>query len=344
MVSAIFLLLTIFLILKWSGRKIRVYPTAPSTTEKMTEVPLPNPASTPAETYTRSVDTEENITATGAPFSYLDARALLFWNQKATDYKVPSYYVDSAFGRNAEPARLRLMKSEPQYLKIGDVEKSIELKKVPELKELLAARGLKVSGKKAELIQRLIDNIPKSELEVMFPIRVYEITQLGEEALKYYSIIFANENYNLGLSYYRLLRAKETNRTSSDEDILIQLLCHDMKKAEDCGKREDYHITAGKTANFLAEIGQTDKAFGLYCTVFFLCWYRNTSELGIDPHAETYRYQAKAIDTAGKLCGYNWKEVLTHFRESVQEINPFGLGTNRNIDQAIKVFKQAFSV
>lgn len=298
--------------------------------------------SIPLEVHSSRVETEEDITVQGAPISYLDARALKFWNQRASDFKIPSHYADTAFGRNVGPALYRLLAC--GYLDTEGIEKSIELKKVPDLKAILANRKLKVSGTKAELVRRLMDNIPENELQELFPNKVYRITDKGKQAMEYYSIIFANENYWLGLPFYRILRAKEANPTRSDEDILLQLLLQDMDKAEKAGKKETYHITAGKTANFLSEIGQTDKAFGLYCTAFFLCWYRTSVESGVNQHAETYTNQAKAIDTIGKLCGYNWSETLIHFQECVQEINPFDLGTKRNIDTAIKVFKEALSM
>jgi hypothetical protein len=44
--------------------------------------------------------------------------------------------------------------------------------RVPQLKELLKARGLKVSGKKSELIQRLItgSNLSETEQVILFEI------------------------------------------------------------------------------------------------------------------------------------------------------------------------------
>lgn len=344
--ALIFLLLTVALVRKWPRKGARARSTAPRSPADrfVRSQPMPQSDNISVESHGSIAETDQDIRIKGAPFSYLDACALKFWNQKATDYKVPSYYANSAFGRNIEPARNRLMSSNPKYLEIGKVEKSIELKKVPELKELLAARGLKISGKKSELIQRLTDNISKEELETIFPVRVYEITDAGRKALKYYSIVFANEDYNLSFPFYRLLKKKEANPSLADEEILLGLLLDDLDKADQSGERETYRVTAEKTARFLEETGKIKKAFGIYCVAFFMFWYRNTSNLNVDGPAEAYAYQAKAIDRCGKLCGYSFKEMLTQFRASVQEINPFSLGTNRNIDRAIKVFREALSV
>ena len=96
---------------------------------------------------TRSIDPDENvITPKGAQISYLDARALNIWDGRRTDFEIPSHYSESAFGRNVGPALKRLLHG--GYLDIGDIEESINLKKVPELKAILADKELKVSGNK----------------------------------------------------------------------------------------------------------------------------------------------------------------------------------------------------
>ena len=114
-----------------------------------------------------SVDEDEQIkTPAGAELSYLDSRALGFWNGKRTDFKVPPYYENSAFGRNVGPALDRLLQG--GYLEVSDLEGNISLRTVPELKEILSAHKLKVSGKKSELVSRLMDSLPEQKLRELF--------------------------------------------------------------------------------------------------------------------------------------------------------------------------------
>lgn len=90
----------------------------------------------------RRIDPDENVpTLKGAEISYLDARALEFWNGKRSDFKIPTYYSNSAFGRNVGPALRRLLRG--GYLQTGSIERSIGLKQVPELKEILSVHGQK---------------------------------------------------------------------------------------------------------------------------------------------------------------------------------------------------------
>lgn len=99
----------------------------------------------------RSIDPDENVPSIkGVSISYLDAKALKFWDGRRTDFKVPDYYANSAFGRNVTPALTRLLSK--GYLALGNIRKRIALKQVPELKVVLSEHELKVSGRKAELI------------------------------------------------------------------------------------------------------------------------------------------------------------------------------------------------
>lgn len=54
---------------------------------------------------------------------------------------------------------------------------------VSSIKPVLKAHNLKVGGKKAELIARLLENIKRDELEETFPLRKYCITEKGQKAI-----------------------------------------------------------------------------------------------------------------------------------------------------------------
>jgi len=64
-------------------------------------------ASTLITVRTERVDPDEDLkTPAWAELSYLDAQALEFWNGKPTDFQIPSYYADTAFGRNVVRAAI----------------------------------------------------------------------------------------------------------------------------------------------------------------------------------------------------------------------------------------------
>ncbi len=61
-------------------------------------------------------------------------------------------------------AKLRSL-LERGFLEVGSLRAALERETVAGLKELLKANQLKVSGKKAELLQRLLDGVPEEELK-----------------------------------------------------------------------------------------------------------------------------------------------------------------------------------
>jgi len=70
------------------------------------------------------------------------------------------------------------------FLQIGDLQSAIALENATVLKEELKKHGLKVSGKKDELVQRLISEVSHQELNSRFAKRTYQLTELGKQALE----------------------------------------------------------------------------------------------------------------------------------------------------------------
>lgn len=69
------------------------------------------------------------------------------------------------------------------FLKTGSLQTAIEKENGSALKEVLKTSGLKVSGKKGELVQRLLNEVPHHELNKRFAKRTYELTEVGKQAL-----------------------------------------------------------------------------------------------------------------------------------------------------------------
>lgn len=69
------------------------------------------------------------------------------------------------------------------FLKIGDLQSAIEKETATVIKGELKKYGLKVSGKKDELVQRLVNEVTHEELAISFPKRTYQMTDLGKREL-----------------------------------------------------------------------------------------------------------------------------------------------------------------
>ncbi len=91
------------------------------------------------------------------------------------------------------------------FLSLGSLSDSLQLYKVDDLKSVLKAKGLKVSGKKQELINRLIESVSEDELSEYFPRRSYTITEKGKDAIKDDKyVLYAHRHHYEGINIYSL--------------------------------------------------------------------------------------------------------------------------------------------
>lgn len=285
------------------------------------------------------IDTEADYPAAdGSPLNYLDAEALRFWSNKRTDFVIPSYYSETAFGRNVGPALDRLLSD--GYLSLGNMEQRISLKTVPELKAILADRELKISGRKKELVNRILNHFDPETLESLFPVNIYCITDKGFSALEPYSIVLASDAHSLGLSYYRLIQAKKDNPDQDDNVILSQLLSEDIQRCYQDGNRSNFQVVINTTARFMREIGESQASFECYVLSFFM-WTRDLEQLEIPHTSPSGYYIAKNLEEAGVLCGYDMNHLVVAFQDVLTQNNPFSLATPENIDCALRVFKES---
>lgn len=292
--------------------------------------------------HTESVDVDAEVeTPEGAEISYLDAKALKYWNKKKTDFVIPQYYSQTAFGRNVGPALDRLL--DGGYLEVGDIEKSIALKTVPEIKAILADKELKTSGNKPELIQRLINNIDPEELNALFPVGVYCITEKGRKALEPYAALEKNDEHALGLSYYRIMRERKKDSNASDEDILTRLLSQDIQDSYRNDDKGGFQRAITKGARFMEENGEYSKALDAYILSFFM-WSIEAQSYNFGNSDQQSYYLAKNLERCASMCGMSISELINQIQSVILKNHPFALATDGNIQKCIARFKAALSI
>lgn len=113
------------------------------------------------------------------------------------------------------------------YLRKPTIEETLSYYKVPELKELLSKRGLKVTGKKDELVERLISAL--SDDDIFTFLKSDKRYFLSEKGMKHYNDnidlyeLHRNWEYNLGLdNYFRYRKNNGIIRGFYETAYLIQ--------------------------------------------------------------------------------------------------------------------------
>lgn len=83
-----------------------------------------------------------------------------------------------------EPQKILESLYERGFIEIGDLKSAIEKLKLSEIKEELKILNQKVTGKKTELIERLLETAEIESLNEKYPERYYALTSIGKQELE----------------------------------------------------------------------------------------------------------------------------------------------------------------
>lgn len=106
------------------------------------------------------------------------------------------------------------------FLNVGDLRSSVEHATLPVIKRVLTEHGLSTKGKKAELVELLLNSIPHDVLAPLFPERYLELTEYGKKELNDNPYILTKNRY--GLSIWSLNRIANAFPNDNIDDILEQ--------------------------------------------------------------------------------------------------------------------------
>ncbi|NLR08706.1 MULTISPECIES: minor capsid protein [Lactobacillaceae] len=119
---------------------------------------------------------------------------LLEWsNHKSEHASIPAYF-EYDYGLNATIDRHKLARL--GYLTIASPSESLKSLRVPELKGILRSNGQKLSGKKADLIHRIADNIEESSYSNTISDRTLVCTPAGNLLLEKYNYLVWAHKHN----------------------------------------------------------------------------------------------------------------------------------------------------
>jgi len=174
------------------------------------------------------------------------------------------------------------------YLREPNIEETLSRYKVPELKEFLSKKGMKVTGKKAELIERLISVLSENDIEIL--LKSDKRYFLSEKGLKHYhenidlKELHRNWKYRLRLDEY--FKYRKSNGVVRDFYEIAYLALKERMEKGNMDIRNPYRLTSLDFANF-SEICErleinNDAVKSILIKLYFDANLLNTSQFPFD--------------------------------------------------------------
>lgn len=191
------------------------------------------------------------------------------------DLSLPKYW---KYEYHLKPKKVINKFKRLNYIKESDYKFNIANYKVVELKEVLKKYNLKVSGKKSQLVERIIKEIPEEDCKRIFNKSYYQLTEKAHELLKdNQHIIYAHKRRNyLNISIYEVDSMKKKMPDKNMYEIFLIILNNQLKgysKNKDWGL---YRCILYNKSLIYHDMGEYEKELKLLCEV---C-YRDLSGLG----------------------------------------------------------------
>lgn len=237
------------------------------------------------------------------------------------------------------------------YIEQGSIADAINMEKMPTIKEELQKRNLKSSGKKADLISRLVENATENELSSVFTKRPYALTGTGAEILKKFEWIpFIHNHMIEDLNIWNLTNLVQTPPYTNYRDKIWGYL---NKRGLEHIKNRDFGLYRNSRftmSEFVADEGKLEVAFSLLCEVvaYDLSGLSNGfSKEFLDIYSQTYfPYEKSIVTTAPGITSrikeyaekLGWEEAELHNRmvDAIEKIQlPFSLFTAKECAEIV---------
>lgn len=163
------------------------------------------------------------------------------------------------------------------FIREGTAIESLSWLTLPSLKSILSEQGLKTSGKKADLIDRIKSDVPQSVIESNVSERHYVLTALGEAELKENAYVASMHNKDYGVSVWDVNKALRGGSSERWRDAVWgELNCEQLDAAKYLSNGNVAPMTSVmyRQVDFLKDEGRIDQAITIVI-------YALSDEIGI---------------------------------------------------------------
>ncbi|MCL2568038.1 MAG: SAP domain-containing protein [Oscillospiraceae bacterium] len=168
------------------------------------------------------------------------------------------------------------------FLEEASIALTLEAATVPALKQALRSVGKPVGGKKAELVARLLEEVPAFELYALFPNRTFTLTPAGIQALdEAMHIPYLHKRPVEGLSIWSLHSEVVAHPEQSYRDLIWDHLHTRSGMHTDSKNYAAYRACRYRMYQFLIEENKLKRAFPYLAEVIFY------DLSGVDGNADT---------------------------------------------------------
>lgn len=186
------------------------------------------------------------------------------------DRKLPNYFnmiygLDT--GRSYEKIKSK------GYITYAPIEYALNREIMSELKNILKENDLKVSGKKAELVERICENVPRDALS-KYENMYYKTTQEGQKILANNEHVkYFHEKYgDFGIDVNEADNYKNKHPEMSNYEILINILNNRLVERHSNPKLKDFHLVRSPYAKLAKAYSFEEKYILSLGCCFVVCY------------------------------------------------------------------------
>lgn len=140
------------------------------------------------------------------------------------------------------------------FLEVGGLEHAVSNETISILKDELRSHGLKVSGRKAELVQRLLNEVPHDILRSRFQKKRYALTAAGQDAVNADDyVLYIHRNRYICLSIWAMNRIMHTEPVMPYRDKIWEFFNEKMLETFFSGEFDTYRLCLSIMSSFLQE-------------------------------------------------------------------------------------------
>lgn len=219
-----------------------------------------------------------------------DVFLLDYFNQRKTDYELAEYQIET-YGSDYKERLSYLY--DHGFLTIAGLEETLTALTIPELKNILRTFNLKLSGKKQDLVARIVDTVPSEKIKDSLP-KLYALTSKGSQFLLEHKAFIDNKKQGYGFLNNEIFATEKilaTRGTLDSDGVFFYLFQRNVVKH---GKNKDFD-SLKHTYYQLSLWYKKKQDFGEALKNLLASMYLDLSGMGDDNTVYSYRFRMESV-------------------------------------------------